>query len=233
MLAATTRGRGPRLPLALLHHDSHAALTARPAARQCLAAMSSSSLTRTSSSHQSRRHIHSSEKRTSTITGLPIPEQPPAMGPSSAARAPLAVLPLSMILRSLATTVVSSSPVLLPPSLRVMGLLAHATSPFLNPDRNPILRYLLKKSFYAQFCAGENDVEVRSTMERLKNIGFNGVILTYAREVVLSEQQVKSLAAGNSVEETPENVKSEIMPWTEGVLQTVRLAQPGDFVGVK
>jgi proline dehydrogenase len=192
---------------------------------------SPTSLTKTSATTQ-RRHLHSSEKRTSTLTGLPIPDPPPpTMEP--VARAPLSVLPLSMILRSLATTIVSSSPFLLPPSLRVMSILAHATNPILNSDRNPILRYLLKKSFYAQFCAGENPTEVRATINRLKNIGFNGVILTYAREVVLSTAQVKALNEGKSVEETPENIESEIMPWTQGVLETVRLAQPGDFVGVK
>ena len=236
MLPATIRGRGHRLPLSLVrYHDSQ--VTVRPAARQLLAVMASQSSSTSSpftitSSHQQRRHLHSSEKRTTTLTGLPIPDPPPpVMEPVT--RAPLSVLPLSMILRSLATTVVSSSPVLLPPSLRIMSLLAHSTNPIFNPDRNPILRYLLKKSFYAQFCAGENSTEVRATISRLKNIGFNGVILTYAREVVLTEQQVKSLAAGNAVDETPERIESEIMPWTEGVLKTVRLAQPGDFVGVK
>ncbi|KAG5982553.1 hypothetical protein E4U55_001740 [Claviceps digitariae] len=177
-----------------------------------------------------RRGIHSSDRKSSTVTELPGAVPPSAnLEPS---RAPLSVLPLSMILRSLATTVVSSSPLLLPPSLRIMNLLAHSTNPILNPDKNPLLKFFLKSSFYAQFCAGENPAEVRATIQRLKNIGFTGVILGYAREVVLTGEQAKEveLAAG---EETLKAIDNEIVPWTEGTLETVRLAQPGDFVALK
>lgn len=177
-----------------------------------------------------RRGIHSSDRKSSTVAELPGAVPPPAhLEPS---RAPLSVLPLSMIVRSLATTVVSSSPLLLPPSLRIMDLLAHSTNPIFNPDRNPILKYFLKKSFYAQFCAGEDPVEVRGTINRLKNIGFTGVILGYAREVDLTEKQAEEvgLAAG---QETHKVIDNEIVPWTEGTLETVRLAQPGDFVALK
>ncbi|KAK2595331.1 proline dehydrogenase [Conoideocrella luteorostrata] len=177
-----------------------------------------------------RRGIHSSDRKSSTVAELPGAVPPPAnLEPS---RAPLSVLPLSMILRSLATTAVSSSPVLLPPSLRIMTLLAHSTSPIFNPDRNPILRYFLKKSFYAQFCAGEEPAEVQATINRLKNIGFTGVILGYAREVVLTEKQAEEvgLTAG---QETQKVIDNEIVPWAEGTLETVRLAQPGDFVALK
>ncbi|KAK8912438.1 hypothetical protein VCV18_012400 [Metarhizium anisopliae] len=179
---------------------------------------------------QQRRGIHSSERKSSTVAELPGAVPPPAnLEPS---RAPLSVLPLSMIIRSLATTVVSSSPLLLPPSLQIMTLLAHSTNPVFNPDRNPILRYFLKKSFYAQFCAGETPAEVQATINRLKNIGFTGVILGYAREVVLTEKQAEEveLAAG---QETQKVIDNEIVPWAEGTLETVRLAQPGDFVALK
>lgn len=67
---------------------------------------------------------------------------------------------------------------------------------------------------------------------RLKNIGFTGVILGYAREVVLTDKQAEEaeLAAG---QETQNVIDNEIVPWTEGTLETVRLAQPGDFVALK
>ncbi|KAF7543599.1 hypothetical protein G7046_g9969 [Stylonectria norvegica] len=176
-----------------------------------------------------RRHLHSSERRTSTLVEQSGPDPlPPNMAPS---RAPLSVLPLSMIIRSLATTTVSSSPVLLPPSLRIMALLAHTSNPILNPDKNPLLRYFLKKTFYAQFCAGENPAEVRSTIAGLKKIGFTGVILGYAKEVVLDKSQAMGLE--NAAEETEECVRDEIIPWAEGTLETVRLTEPGDFVALK
>lgn len=179
---------------------------------------------------QQRRAIHSSDRKANTIAELPGAVPPPAtLEPS---RAPLSVLPLSMIIRSLATTVVSSSPLLLAPSLRIMTMLAHSNNPLMNPDRNPILRYFLKKSFYAQFCAGENPAEVQATINRLKNIGFNGVILGYAREVVLTEKQAAEVES-TAGQETQKVIDNEIVPWAEGTLETVRLAQPGDFVALK
>ncbi|KAK3181785.1 proline dehydrogenase [Lecanicillium sp. MT-2017a] len=179
------------------------------------------------------RSIHSSDRRTSTIAELPTVDpttQPPSTEPKSA---PLSVLPLSMILRSLSTTIVSSSPVLLPPSLRIMSLLAHTTNPILNPDSNPILRFFLKNTFYAQFCAGENAPEVRSTISGLKNIGFTGVILGYAKEVVLNEDQARAIATEDQGKESAQDIASEIEPWANGTLETVALADPGDFVALK
>lgn len=112
-----------------------------------------------------------------------------------------------------------------------MASLAHSINPFLSPDRNPLLRFFLKQTFYAQFCAGENSVEVRRTIGNLRGIGFTGVILAYAREVVLSEAQTNDL--GKEGVETEECIRNEIAPWAEGTLETVRLASEGDFVGLK
>ncbi|KAH8681823.1 FAD-linked oxidoreductase-like protein [Xylariales sp. PMI_506] len=152
------------------------------------------------------------------------------MPPSSA---PLSVLPLSTVLRTLATSTISASPVLLPPSLMAMNVLAHTHNPILNPDKNPVLRWFLKKTFYSQFCAGENANEVRKTVDGLRRIGFTGVILGYAREVVLSESQTKNLTACDQGAEKDECVANEISPWAAGTMETVRLAQPGDFVALK
>ncbi|KAL2756708.1 hypothetical protein ACRALDRAFT_2062825, partial [Sodiomyces alcalophilus JCM 7366] len=147
--------------------------------------------------------------------------------------APLSLLPLSMIVRSLLTTTVSSSPVLLPPSLRLMSVLAHSSNSLLNPDHNPVLRWFLKKTFYAQFCAGEHPDEVRQTIRRLKDIGFTGVILGYAKEVVLSETQAHDLVSGGNDPKAAHGIASEIAQWVDGTEATVKLAQPGDFVALK
>lgn len=110
--------------------------------------------------------------------------------------------------------------------------MAHTDAALLNPDRNPLLRHFLKKTFYAQFCAGENASEVRRTVLGLKAIGFHGVIMGYAREVVLTEAQQKSLSAYDGTEE--ECVRNEVEPWKQGNLETLRLAQQGgDFVALK
>ncbi|OAR01908.1 hypothetical protein LLEC1_01250 [Akanthomyces lecanii] len=184
--------------------------------------------------HNSERMaISSSDRRTNTLAELPTVDpttQPPSSEPKSA---PLSVLPLSMIVRSLLTTVVSSSPTLLPPSLRIMSVLANTHNPILNPDKNPLLRFFLKKTFYAQFCAGESPAEVQATISRLKNIGFSGVILGYAKEVVLTEDQAKAVATEDQGKETAADISNEIEPWAHGTLETVALAEPGDHVSLK
>lgn len=131
------------------------------------------------------------------------------------------------------TTTVSSSPFLLRPSLAIMSVLASTANPVLNPDKNPILRFFLKKTFYAQFCAGENAPEVQRTIDSLKRIGFSGVILCYAKEVVLTEAQTKGLASCDSGAAAQECVRTEINPWAAGTMETVLLTPPGDFVAVK
>lgn len=149
-------------------------------------------------------------------------------------KAPLSILPLQTVLRSLAVTTVSSSPFLLPPSLAVMNVLAHTTQPLLNPDSNPLLKKLIKSTFYAQFCAGENADEVRATLARLKGLGFSGVLLGYAPEVVLTDEEVESLLkAGLEGKALEDWVKNEVVPWTKGVLDTIKLAEEGDYVGLK
>lgn len=115
-----------------------------------------------------------------------------------------------------------------------MSALAHSEVALLNPDKNPFLRWFLKPTFYAQFCAGENPAEVRRTIDGLKKLGFNGVVMGYAREVVLTEAQTRDLDTsskdGAVIEECIEN---EIKPWAAGTMETLRLTQPGDFVSLK
>ncbi|KAI1772115.1 proline dehydrogenase [Hypoxylon cercidicola] len=189
------------------------------------------------------RKIHSSSTRPSppaeqsalaAATSVPhLPTEIPGDSLPMAKSAPLSVLPLSTVLRNLATTSISSSPILLPPSLAIMNVLAHSNRAVLNPDKNPFLRWFLKKTFYAQFCAGENAAEVRRTIDGLKKIGFTGVILGYAREIVLSETQTRNLSACDVGPVAEECMRTEISPWAAGTLETVRLAQPGDFVALK
>ncbi|KAI0599041.1 proline oxidase-like protein [Biscogniauxia sp. FL1348] len=114
-----------------------------------------------------------------------------------------------------------------------MSLLAHSENALVNPDKNPLLRWFMKKTFYAQFCAGENAVEVRRTVDGLKQIGFTGVILGYAKEVVLNKSQERDLSGCEEGAEAEECIRNEITPWANGTLETVRMAQPGDFVALK
>ncbi|KAI0405843.1 proline dehydrogenase [Xylaria palmicola] len=146
---------------------------------------------------------------------------------------PLSVLPLATVLRTLASTSISSSRVLLPPSLAIMSTLAYSNRALFNPDRNPFLRWFLKKTFYAQFCAGENTAEVRRTVNGLKGIGFTGVILGYAKEVVLTESETRDLSSCGEGPTAEECIRNEIRPWAAGTIETLQIAQPGDFVALK
>ncbi|KAJ1330896.1 proline dehydrogenase [Microdochium nivale] len=148
-------------------------------------------------------------------------------------KSPLSVLPLATVLRTLATSTISSSPLLLPPSLAIMTLLAHSNNAVLNPERNRLLNWFLKKTFYAQYCAGENAAEVRQTLAELNKIGFTGAILNYAREVVLTESQSKNLTPCDTGAEAEECIRNEINPWLKATLATVQIAQPHDFVALK
>ncbi|RXG43070.1 hypothetical protein VDGE_06216 [Verticillium dahliae] len=186
-------------------------------------------------SHRDASLIHTSSKNSYHpkvhLHPAAPPANPAAVTPAPAHRAPLSLLPLHMILRSLLTTTISSSRWLLPPSLAIASALAHATHPLLSPDRNPLLRVLLKHTFYAQFCAGETPAEVRRTVSRLKGLGFSGVILGYAREVVMTEAQTRGLSGAS--ETSRRSDEEEVRPWQEGTEQTVRLAEAGDFVALK
>jgi len=114
-----------------------------------------------------------------------------------------------------------------------MNILAHTKSPILSPDSNPLLRQFLKKTFYAQFCAGENATEVKHTVDGLKSVGFDGVILCYAKEVVLDEKQKANLSSCTEGVAAENCIREEVTPWAEGTLETVRLTSRGDFVAIK
>ncbi|CZT03019.1 related to proline oxidase [Rhynchosporium agropyri] len=114
-----------------------------------------------------------------------------------------------------------------------MSKLANSKSSILSPDHNPLLRFFLKRTFYKQFCAGETSAEVKQTVDGLRNLGFSGVILAYAREVVLDKKQTEALASSGNDEAAEACIRNEIIPWKKGTLETVRLTRAGDYVGLK
>ncbi|KAM0797898.1 FAD-linked oxidoreductase-like protein [Usnea florida] len=152
---------------------------------------------------------------------LPTISQPPR---------PLSLLPMPVLLRSYALTALSSYPLLLSPSLRLLSLIAHSPSALLHPDRNPLLHYLLKKTFYAQFCAGETKTEVQKTVMGLKAMGYKGVILAYGKEIVLQKGEKVDVTSTQSAGSTTEE---DVQHWKEGTLKTVQMAEEGDMIGLK
>ena len=145
-------------------------------------------------------------------------------------------MPLSMLLRSLFIATISSKRYLLTPSLRLLAFFAQPDRSFLfNVDRNPVLHAVLKKTLYNQFCAGESAAETRACVQQLKDLGFRGVILTYAKEVVFDHKSQTVHGAKNLSHSIKDyNVHdTSIEEWRIGTLNTVHLISRGDILAIK
>ncbi|RMD39370.1 hypothetical protein DV735_g5767, partial [Chaetothyriales sp. CBS 134920] len=190
---------------------------------------------------QQRRH--NSQLRRNVSSAVIAPSPPPPTGVSSSPSedggaalsrpSAMSVLPLGTLIRSYLINAVSSYPLLLRPSLAALSFLAHAKSPILNPDVNPLLRLLLKSTFYAQFCAGETPQETRQTIASLKEMGYKGIILGHAREVVLTQEDVDALDKSTDSEYLDQINQTEISEWKQNTLETIELASEDDFIALK
>ncbi|KAL1863188.1 proline dehydrogenase [Paecilomyces lecythidis] len=151
-------------------------------------------------------------------------------------RPPLAVLPTGTLLRSLLVSAISSNRHLLLPSLSILSYLSDPRrGALLSVDRNPVLHAILKKTFYEQFCAGENATETKKSMEKLKQLGIRGIILTYARETVFDHKTNKAQPQGHILDE--KNIDGNYCPnieaWRKGTLETIDLISEGDYLALK
>ncbi|GBF67076.1 proline dehydrogenase [Trichophyton mentagrophytes] len=180
--------------------------------------------------------------RQRTAASLFQPTSPPLSSFSSSqcqtAASPLSMLSISSITRSLFTTALSSSPIVLKSAMKVLSFIADSKSPLLNPDRNIILNYLLRKTLYTQFCAGEKPHEVQRCIDEIKRVGFSGVILGYAKEGVPDKKEAAAVldldsTDADTTESNQKVAEYEINAWREGNLHTVDLAGEGGFVNVK
>lgn len=99
-------------------------------------------------------------------------------------------------------------------------------STLMNIDKNRLLNWLLKTTFYAQFCAGETQKEVQQNTTAAKtNLGYDGIILEFALEVLEGE--------GGEATADGEATERAIEIWRKGMLETVQMTSPGDFIGLK
>ncbi|KAJ5612857.1 hypothetical protein N7510_006051 [Penicillium lagena] len=156
---------------------------------------------------------------------------------------PLSSLPAHVLIRSLLVATISSKKYLLIPALSLMSVLSKPNRPWLfNVDRNPILHGILKKTFYEQFCAGENSIETKATIRELKEMGFRGVIMTYAKETVFDHKSQEQHGMGISALESEQKGEgpdsralhcASIEAWREGTLKTVDMMEEDDYLAVK
>jgi hypothetical protein len=120
----------------------------------------------------------------------------------------------------------SSSPAILALCVTILRKMLNSKSYLMNVERNPVLSKILRTTFYAQFCVGENKKEVqRNTSAVREQLGYDGIMLEYALEMLEGGEG----AAAPTAEETAR----EIEVWKNGMLETVDMAQEGDFVGLK
>lgn len=130
------------------------------------------------------------------------------------------------LLRSWFLAKVLRTPILFNPGLACLRAIANSEGLLLDPDRNLLLRWILKPLIYDQFCAGTTNNEVRLTVDGIKSQGYTGVILSHAKEIHPNYYASSTLRFGPRVDE-------EIQRWRDRNLETLDLVQPSDLLGLK
>ncbi|KAF7903767.1 uncharacterized protein EAF01_006816 [Botrytis porri] len=180
----------------------------------------------------SLRYCSSITSTISTQNGFPhtpTPTPPHTSISPTSELPPLSIMPLPLLLKSYLITSILASPRIIKFFLPLLNKLANSSSTILNPDRNPVLHMIVRKFIYDHFIAGENATQVRARVKEMKGLGFSGVILGYAREVNVSGGEV-----GGDVSVVSKDVgERAIREWRDGLMSTLSLLQPGDFLSLK
>lgn len=92
------------------------------------------------------------------------------------------------------------------------------------------MNYVLRTTIYNHFCAGENETNVRQTVRGIKDLGFRGVILGYAKEAVVEGNDGTSLSSAKNQEEVSLRA---VETWKWGNLQTLKMIGEGDYLAIK
>lgn len=137
-------------------------------------------------------------------------------------------LPTSGLLRNLFLGIFITTPPLFKPGFAVLRRIANSKSAILNPDRNPLLRALIKPVIYDQFCAGRDKAEICQTKDVIKSMGYSGVILGYSKEIQVTPSNNIALMHSKTLEDDP-NVRE----WRDGNLRTLDMIADGDWLAIK
>ncbi|KAH8672614.1 proline oxidase PrnD [Tricladium varicosporioides] len=144
-------------------------------------------------------------------------------------KSPLARLSTSSILRSLFMSSFFTSSLLFRPGFAIFQKIANSKSIWLNPDRNLLLRAVIRPVVYDQFCAGRNEAEIHKTSSEIKRLGFSGVVLCYGKEVQVYANG--ELLGYDSTE--LKAMDEQIDQWRDGNLKTLDMIGKGDWLGIK
>ena len=142
----------------------------------------------------------------------------------------LARLPTASIFRSLLLGAFFSSSILFTPGFALLKTIANSPSRILNPDKNPVLRAIIKPLVYDQFCAGTNRSEILSRILQIRSLGFSGVILCYGKEIQIQkpgQPQVENLRDSHQA------LDQELELWKQGNLETLDMLGDRDYLGIK
>lgn len=177
--------------------------------------------------HDSVRHITGVTGTTGATAAGTAPS--PVAIPS---RTALSRLPWLQLVRSMALTTLMCSPTLLKPSIAAMGLITHPKVSFLDPESNTVLNRLIRWVVYDQFCAGANKTEVAKSLGDFKSLGYQGVILTFAKEIVLDEKQRDS-AVSEATGDYSQSCYDMVESWKQSSLDSLRMIEAGDVLAMK
>ena len=181
------------------------------------------------------RSTHTSTGRLSSAAipanSFEYPESPTQGHVSPSGPKPaLARMPTGMLVRSLALSSLMGQEWLMRPSLAAMGFIAKTKLSLFNPDKNPILNKMMRWVLYDHFCAGANAAEVARSAGELKRMGFRGVILGFAKEVVLPKDGSASSANKTDYTAAEYNILKQ---WKEGTLETLKMMGTEDLLAIK
>jgi proline dehydrogenase len=130
------------------------------------------------------------------------------------------------LIRNIVLGKVFTSPFLFKYGVACLSKIANSRSAILDPDRNALLRALIKPMIYDHFCAGTNKLEIKKTLDYLKTMGFKGVILIYSKEI--PAMPIEELRALETVAHD-----EDIDIWRDGNVRTLDMVEQGDYVGIK
>ena len=110
-----------------------------------------------------------------------------------------------------------------------MSLVAAHDARFFSPRKNPLVGALLRSTFYRQFAAGENEADVQRTVKQMKAQGYTGVILGYAREIVVDSTGRKPQPTDSPTEAEMRDIET----WKQDTIRTLRMLSADDILAVK
>lgn len=142
----------------------------------------------------------------------------------------LARLPTASVFRGLLLGTFFSSSILFRPGFALLKKISNSPSRILNPDRNPIMRAIVKPLVYDQFCAGTNRSEIQARISQIKSLGFSGVILCYGKEIQIQKSSQLHL---DDLHDSHQTFDQELELWKQGNLETLDMIGDGDYLGIK